>query len=175
LVAGALRGEATGALAADAAVARCRVHPIALLCAAASVTAARRAARVGAGLLFDSLVKPARVGELVDAYRDAGGTGSCVLVRRAWLGDPPRAAVDRQIDVYRGYAPTAAPAHWGADEMVVSTSADDVARRLLDAQRSAGVDALNLRVHVPGVSVGDAREQIVRLGNEVLPRLREGL
>jgi len=175
LVADALRGECTGPLAADPALVRCREHPIAVLSAAASVTAARRAARVGAGLLFDSLVTPARARELVDAYRDAGGSGSCVLVRRAWIGEPPRAAVDRQIEVYRGYAPENAPAHWGTDEFVVATDADEVARRLLDAQRAAGVDALNLRVHVPGVSVDAAREQIVRLGDEVLPRLREGL
>ena len=109
-------------------------HPIPVLSAAASVTAARRAARVGVGLLFDSLVTPARARELVDAYRDAGGAGSCVLVRRAWLGEPPRADVDRQIDVYRGYAPATAPAHWGADEMVVG---DDRGRRRAAAARRA--------------------------------------
>ena len=41
-----------------------------------------------------------------------------------------------------------------------------------DAARQAGVDALNLRVHVPGVTREQAREQIVRLGDEVLPGLR---
>ena len=172
-VAGALRGESTGPLAADAALSRCREHPVPVLSAAASVTAARRAARVGAGLLFDSLVTPARARELVDAYRGEGGTASCVLVRRAWLGDAPRAEVDRQVDVYRGYAPASAPAHWGADEMVVATSAEEVAGRLLDVRRAAGVDALNLRVHVPGVSAESGREQITRLGAEVVPLLRE--
>jgi alkanesulfonate monooxygenase SsuD/methylene tetrahydromethanopterin reductase-like flavin-dependent oxidoreductase (luciferase family) len=171
LVAAALRGEADGPLAADAALARCRAHPIPVLSAAASVTAARRAARVGVGLLFDSLVTPARARELVDAYHDAGGTQSCVLVRRAWLGDPPRADVDRQIEVYRGYAPSTAPAHWGADEMVVDDDPVAVARRLLDAQDRAGTDALNLRVHVPGVSAESGRDQIVLLGDEVLPLL----
>ncbi len=104
LVATALRGEAEGPLRADGALARCREHPIPVLSAAASVTAARRAARGGVGLLFDSLVTPARVRELVDTYHHAGGTKPCVLVRRVWLGDPPRADVDRQVDVYRGYA-----------------------------------------------------------------------
>jgi alkanesulfonate monooxygenase SsuD/methylene tetrahydromethanopterin reductase-like flavin-dependent oxidoreductase (luciferase family) len=61
LVSGALRGEATGPLAADPAIAACREHPLPVLSAAASATAARRAARVGAGLLFDSLVTPERV------------------------------------------------------------------------------------------------------------------
>jgi hypothetical protein len=125
-------------------------------------------------LLFDSLVTPERARALVDAYRAAGGTGSCVLVRRAWLGDPPRAEVDRQIDVYRGYAPASAPAHWGADEMVVAPGAPEVAAALLEVQQAAGADALNLRVHVPGVTVAAARRQIARLGSEVLPRLRAG-
>ncbi len=172
LVAAALRGESAGALAGDAALARCREHPVPLLSAAASATAARRAARVGTGLLFDSLVTPDRVRELVDVYRAAGGTGSCVLVRRAWLGEPPRADVERQVDVYRGYAPTAAPAHWGADEMIVGATAAEVTLGLRGVRDAAGVDALNLRVHVPGVSTEAAREQIVRLGNEVLPSLR---
>jgi alkanesulfonate monooxygenase SsuD/methylene tetrahydromethanopterin reductase-like flavin-dependent oxidoreductase (luciferase family) len=174
LVATALRGEADEPLVADLAIARCVDDPIAVLSAAASVTAARRAARLGVGLLFDSLVTPARARELVDAYHDAGGSRSCVLVRRAWLGDPPRADVDRQLDVYRGYAPGAAPAHWGADEMVVSADPAAVARGLFDARARAGADALNLRVHVPGVTVEAAREQIARLGEEVLPLLAAG-
>jgi alkanesulfonate monooxygenase SsuD/methylene tetrahydromethanopterin reductase-like flavin-dependent oxidoreductase (luciferase family) len=172
LVSGALRGEATGPLAADPAIAACREHPLPVLSAAASATAARRAARVGAGLLFDSLVTPERARVLVDAYRAAGGTGSCVLVRRAWLGEPPRADVDRQIDVYRGYAPASAPEHWGADEMVVAVGAPEVAAELLRVRKVSGADALNLRVHVPGVSAVAAREQIARLGAEVLPLLR---
>ena len=40
---------------------------------------------------------------------------------------------------------------------------------------TAGVDALNLRVHVPGVGVDDAREQIRRLGADVVPRVKEAL
>ncbi len=36
----------------------------------------------------------------------------------------------------------------------------------------AGCDSLNLRVHVPGVSPGQAREQIARLGDEVIPAMR---
>ena len=97
-----------------------------------------------------------------------------MLVRRAWLGEPPRADVDHQIDVYRGYAPRAAPAHWGADEMVVGDRPRARSPRgsCSTRQRAPGADALNLRVHVPGVSVEAAREQIARLGDEVLPQLR---
>jgi alkanesulfonate monooxygenase SsuD/methylene tetrahydromethanopterin reductase-like flavin-dependent oxidoreductase (luciferase family) len=170
-----LRGHDTGPLAADAALARCREHPVPLLSAAASTTAVRRAARHECGLLFDSLVTPARCRELVDAYRAAGGAGPVVLVRRCWLGEPPRAEVDQQIDVYRSYAPGAAPAHWGRDEMAQSTDAAEVVDRLVAAAREAGADALNLRVHVPGVSPEAAREQIERVGSDVVPRVHESL
>ncbi len=172
LVAAALRGEATGPLAYDAAIARCRDAPVPVLSAAASMTAVRRAARLGVGLLFDSLVTPVRVRVLVDAYRAAGGEGSCVLVRRAWLGTPPRVDVGRQVGVYRGYAPANASAHWGADEMIVADDATGVAQGLAAAQRAAGTDALNLRVHVPGVTPEAGREQIERLGVEVIPLVR---
>jgi hypothetical protein len=117
-------------------------------------------------------VTPERVRALVDAYRAAGGVGSTVLVRRAWIGDPPRADIERQLGRYAGYAPANAAAHWGADEMATSDDAEQVARHLADARGRAGVDALNVRVHVPGVSAREAREQIVRLGTEVVPRLR---
>ena len=168
-------GRATGALTADAAIARCASHPIPLLSAAASATAARRAARNRCGLLFDSLVTPDRCRELVDAYRAGGGAGPVVLIRRCWLGTPPTAEVDRQVDVYRSYAPGTAPAHWGRDEMIDSRNADDIAARLVAAARDAGADALNLRVHVPGVGPEAAREQIERLGTEVVPQVRDAL
>jgi alkanesulfonate monooxygenase SsuD/methylene tetrahydromethanopterin reductase-like flavin-dependent oxidoreductase (luciferase family) len=171
----ALGGHAAAPLERDLAVGRCAEYPVPLLSAAASATAARRAARVGAGLLFDSLVTPARAAELVDAYRTAGGTAACVLIRRVWLGDPPRDDVDRQVEVYRSYAPTGAPSHWGSDEMIVGATGDEVAKQLVEAARAASADAMNLRVHVPGVTVAAAREQIERLGNEVVSIVREAL
>jgi alkanesulfonate monooxygenase SsuD/methylene tetrahydromethanopterin reductase-like flavin-dependent oxidoreductase (luciferase family) len=171
----ALRGSDGSALDSDLAIARCADHPVPVLSAAASATAARRAARVGVGLLFDSLVTPTRAGELVAVYRAAGGTAPCVLIRRAWIGDPPREAIDRQVDVYRSYAPTNAPTHWGANEMAVGATGEDVAKQLVDAAHTAGVDALNLRVHVPGVTVADARAQISRLGDDVVPLVKETL
>ena len=167
-------GHATGPLASDVAIARCREHPIPLVSAAASVTAVRRAAAHGCGLLFDSLVTTGRCRELVAAYRAAGGAAPVVLVRRCWLGGPPRAAFERQVDVYRSYA-GGAPEHWGRDELAQSPDADVVAQRLVEAARAAGADALNLRVHVPGVDPAQAREQIEQLGTAVVPRVRAAL
>jgi alkanesulfonate monooxygenase SsuD/methylene tetrahydromethanopterin reductase-like flavin-dependent oxidoreductase (luciferase family) len=171
-LAGMLDGTAPLGLVGDPAIAACAVHPIPVLSAAMGFTAVRRAAALGAGLLFDSLSTPERCRQLTDAYRAAGGTGSCVLIRRAWVGDPPRERVDDQVDVYRGYSSTSAMQHWGTDELVVAPDGATVAKALLDVVERAGADALNLRVHVPGVAPGDAREQIERLGQEVLGRIR---
>jgi alkanesulfonate monooxygenase SsuD/methylene tetrahydromethanopterin reductase-like flavin-dependent oxidoreductase (luciferase family) len=161
-VTASLRGDASGPLAADPAIARCREHPVPVLSAANSVTAAKRAARAGAGLLFDSLVPPERARSLVDAYRAEGGTGACVLVRRAWVGEPPRAEFDRQVDVYRGYAPSAASQRWGSDEMITGA---DVRGRLHAVLDASGCTALNIRIHVPGISPHAARDQIEKLGS----------
>jgi hypothetical protein len=56
--------------------------------------------------------------------------------------------------------------------MVDSPSSATVVEGLLDALRRGGADALNLRIHVPGLSPGDARDQITRLGDDVLGPLR---
>ena len=166
-VASALRGEADGVLGRDPAIARCAEAPVPVVSAAMGVTAVRRAAALGVGLLFDSMSTPERVRELVDAYRAAGGDGPCVLIRRAWLGAPPKELLDRQVDVYRGYSAKAAQAHWQGDQVAGGDTATEVADRLRDAAHRAGTDSLNLRVHVPGVSPAAAREQIAALGDVV--------
>ncbi len=170
-----LRGETDDALAGDPAIARCRVHPVPVLSAAASLIAVRRAARVGAGVILDSLASVARCRELTDAYRAAGGAESIVLVRRVWVGDPPRARLDDQVQVYRSYAPPGATAAWGADELLTDTDDDALAARVAQTVLDAGADACNVRIHVPGVDPVAARTQIAHLGREVVPRLRETL
>jgi alkanesulfonate monooxygenase SsuD/methylene tetrahydromethanopterin reductase-like flavin-dependent oxidoreductase (luciferase family) len=174
-LAGMLDGSAPGGLAGDPAIAACAEQPIPLVSAAMGFTAVRRAAALGAGVVFDSLSTPERCRELTDAYRAAGGTGPCILIRRAWVGEPPRARVDDQVDVYRGYSSSSAMQHWGTDELVGSTDGEAVSGQLVDVLQRAGADALNLRVHVPGVTPELAREQIIRLGSEVLPKLHESL
>jgi alkanesulfonate monooxygenase SsuD/methylene tetrahydromethanopterin reductase-like flavin-dependent oxidoreductase (luciferase family) len=168
-----LGGTRPGRLGDDPAVARCRLHPVPVVSAAIGLTAARRAAACGVGIVLDSLATTERCRQLTDAYRQAGGTGPCILIRRSWLGDPPRDRHERQVDVYRGYASAAAQSHWSSDQLVTETTPGSVADRLADVARRAGADALNLRVQVPGVTPADARNQIVRLGDEVLPRLRQ--
>jgi alkanesulfonate monooxygenase SsuD/methylene tetrahydromethanopterin reductase-like flavin-dependent oxidoreductase (luciferase family) len=164
-----LRGDADGLLARDPAIERCANHPVPVVSAAASVTAAQRAARIGIGIVFDSLSTPQRCRKLTTAYRAAGGTGPCILIRRAWIGEPPIESVARQLDVYRSYASPGAQAHWQGEQLVAG-DVNAVAAGLRAAMESAGCDALNLRVHVPGVEPERAREQICRLGDDVVPQ-----
>jgi alkanesulfonate monooxygenase SsuD/methylene tetrahydromethanopterin reductase-like flavin-dependent oxidoreductase (luciferase family) len=174
-LAGLLNGSDPRGLAGDAAIKACAEHPVPVVSAAMSLAAVRRAACRGVGILFDSLSTPERCRDLSNAYRAAGGRGPCILIRRAWVGEPPREGVARQLDVYRSYAPDAAQTHWKGEQLVTATSAGDVAAGLADAARRAGADALNIRVHVPGVTPEAAREQIVCLGDDVIPELREEL
>jgi len=172
---GMLSGSDPGALADDPAIKACAEHPVPVISAAMGFTAVRRAAALGVGILFDSLSTPERCRELTDVYRGAGGTGPCIVIRRAWLGDPPRWHLEEQLSVYRGYTPLSAQEHWGGDEFVGGDDAAVVADGLIDAARRAGADAVNLRVHVPGVAPESAREQITNLGDAVVGPLRNAL
>jgi alkanesulfonate monooxygenase SsuD/methylene tetrahydromethanopterin reductase-like flavin-dependent oxidoreductase (luciferase family) len=170
---GMLSGTDPDGLAEDPAIKACAEHPVPVVSAAMSGTAVQRAARLGVGLLFDSLSTPARCRELTDTYRAAGGTGPPILIRRAWVGKPPREQLEQQLDVYRSYANEGAQQHWKDEQLAAATDPAEVAETLADAATRAGADALNLRVHVPGVAPEAAREQIMRLGVEVLDSLRK--
>jgi alkanesulfonate monooxygenase SsuD/methylene tetrahydromethanopterin reductase-like flavin-dependent oxidoreductase (luciferase family) len=170
-VAALLGGEGTGALTMDPAISRCAEHPVPVVSAAMSGVAVRRAARLGVGVLADSLSTPVRVRQLTDAYRRAGGDRTCVLIRRACVGEPPRSHIDDQVRRYRGYAEPGAQEHWQGDQLVASPEPAAVAEELAAVAARAGADALNLRVHVPGVSPNEVRDQIVAMG-EVVTQLR---
>lgn len=160
----ALRGEATGALAKDDAVAACAEQPITVISAAASKPAVRRAARAGAGIIFGSFASAERCRELVDTYREAGGTGPTVLIRRGWCGELPRPVMDSVLGSYqhaKGAPSFLADA--SADELVVGGQGE-VLERLNTAWAGSGCDALNLRVHFPGISPSAIHEQIEQFG-----------
>jgi alkanesulfonate monooxygenase SsuD/methylene tetrahydromethanopterin reductase-like flavin-dependent oxidoreductase (luciferase family) len=171
-LAGMLDGSEPRGLAGDPAIAACAQNPVPIVSAAMGFTAVRRAASLGVGVLFDSLSTAERCRQLTDAYRAAGGTAPCVLIRRVWVGEPPRQRLDHQLDVYRGYSSSSAMQHWGSDELVTAPDGSGVADALAAVMAAAGADCVNLRVHVPGVQPEDAREQIERLGREVLTKYR---
>jgi hypothetical protein len=169
-----LRGEDLGLLAGDRALEACARRPVTVISTAMSRAAARRSAAAGAGVVYDGASEPARLGQISEAYDTAGGTAPKVLIRRVWLGDPPVEAFDRQLEVYRSYTPAAAQQHWRDNGFLCREDGAALADDLLAARTEAVADVLNLRIHVDGVAPAQAREQIARLGAEVVPLLRNG-
>ena len=165
-----LRGEDLGPVADDPGLRACRDHPVPVLSAAVSLGAARRAARCGAGILLEGMSDASRLARVTRAFDEAGGTGSKVLIRRVWLGTVPSDLVRRQRAVYDGYAGSGS--RFGADETVASEDATEIFDRLVELVRTTGVDALNLRVQLPGMAPEAVRAQIDAVGSEVVDRVR---
>jgi alkanesulfonate monooxygenase SsuD/methylene tetrahydromethanopterin reductase-like flavin-dependent oxidoreductase (luciferase family) len=172
-VAAALRGDDDGLLGRDAAVAARGRVALPLVSAAGSRVAARRAARAGVGLLLDSMASHDHLAAVVGAYEEAGGVGPRVLGRRVWVGDPPRDLFEAQLAAYRGKADGASWMQQASPDVLVAGPADEVVDGVSLAAKAAHATALALRVHLPGLDPESADDQIRRVGEEVLPRLRE--
>jgi alkanesulfonate monooxygenase SsuD/methylene tetrahydromethanopterin reductase-like flavin-dependent oxidoreductase (luciferase family) len=168
-----LRGDDLGALGGDLALQRCRDHPVTVLSAAVSITAARRAARCGAGLILDGMADQARLTQLSGSYRESGGTGPVVLIRRIWLGPLQTSLVQSQRRFYQAIRGDSRPLT--DDQTIHSMDGHQMAGELADLLAATGVDALNLRVHLPGITPSAVREQIAGLASDVLPALRARL
>jgi alkanesulfonate monooxygenase SsuD/methylene tetrahydromethanopterin reductase-like flavin-dependent oxidoreductase (luciferase family) len=168
-----LRGDVADPLGADPAVRALRAAPVPVVSAAQSPAAARRAGGLGIGLLFDSLISTARATEVSAAHEEAGGGGARILIRRVWVGAPPMSAVATQMDRYRRAAPAAARDHWGeGDGLVTSNDPIEIGERLVQLLHETACDALNLRVFHAGTTPSEVRDQIERVGHEVLPVVR---
>jgi alkanesulfonate monooxygenase SsuD/methylene tetrahydromethanopterin reductase-like flavin-dependent oxidoreductase (luciferase family) len=165
-----LRGESLGQLAGDRALQDCATRPVPVLSAAVSVTAARRAARCGAGLILEGMSGQERIAELCAAYTDTGGAMPTILVRRVWLGAPQAELVEQQRRFYQ--ANRGDPAALPADQTISVADGTEMAAVLADLLQSTGADGLNLRIHLPGMAPAAVREQIAGLAGDVLPALR---
>lgn len=164
------------ALVADPAVAVLHDHPVPVVSAAGSVTAARRAASAGCGIVFGSHSTAEEVARITEAHRAAGGTGPVVLGRRIWVGPDVPAALARQFALYQRLG--RGDAGWRADvqeQQVVAGDASEVVARLSDLLDATGATALSLRVHVPGESPEVVRAQLASIGADVLSPLRDRL
>jgi alkanesulfonate monooxygenase SsuD/methylene tetrahydromethanopterin reductase-like flavin-dependent oxidoreductase (luciferase family) len=166
-----LRGEELGELQADPALRACRRDPVPVLSAAVSIAAAVRAARCGAGILMEGMSAPPRLARLTQAFAEAGGTGPRVLIRRVWLGRLRSGLVARQRAVYEGYAESRRS--FGEDQTIAAEEPAEMAERLAATIKDVGADAVNLRVHLPGMAPEEVREQIISLGATVLGLVRE--
>jgi alkanesulfonate monooxygenase SsuD/methylene tetrahydromethanopterin reductase-like flavin-dependent oxidoreductase (luciferase family) len=175
----ALRGDASGPLHREPGIAALRPGEIPLVAATQAERSVIRAARLGLGVLFDSLQSLERTRLLSDAYRATGGTGPCILIRRLWIGRPPTTNMARQMDRYRdaASAQTAASssaASWSADGgLIAGDTGDEVAEQAHAAMVQAGCDALNVRVFLAGLDATQVADQINGLGAQTLPRLRQ--
>jgi alkanesulfonate monooxygenase SsuD/methylene tetrahydromethanopterin reductase-like flavin-dependent oxidoreductase (luciferase family) len=165
-----LRGNDLRGLDGDRAFQRCAEHPIPVLSAAVSVTAAKRAARVGAGILMEGMSTVERLAELCQAFDETGGTESKVLVRRVWLGRVHDDLVAQQRAVYDSVSDR--PSNFAEDQTLAADDGAELAAKVADVLRRSGADAVNLRVHLPGFSPAEVREQISGLASDVVPRLR---
>jgi alkanesulfonate monooxygenase SsuD/methylene tetrahydromethanopterin reductase-like flavin-dependent oxidoreductase (luciferase family) len=174
-VAAMLRGEDLGDLADDPALRACAERPVPVVSAAVSPAAGRRAATVGAGILLESMSTLERQRTVVDAFRAAGGTEACVVIRRVWLGSPPDAAIRAQRAVYESYSPATAQQHWADQNVLVDDDAGALAARVVETVRAVDGDAVNLRVHLPDVPPEEIRDQIAALGDALVSQVRRAI
>jgi alkanesulfonate monooxygenase SsuD/methylene tetrahydromethanopterin reductase-like flavin-dependent oxidoreductase (luciferase family) len=175
----ALAGRASGSLAGDPGVAALHGGEVPVVAGVQTVVTTRRAARLGMGVLYNSLQTEAAVREQNDAYVDEGGEGARILIRRLWIGPPPTANVEAQMARYRDAATkhTATAGivdRWAADDgLIAAPDGAEAAERLFETMVRSGCDALNVRVFLAGLSPEQVHDQIVRHGAETVPRLRE--
>lgn len=173
-VTSALSGHVDGLLAGDPAISALRERPVPVLVGTGGRRGVERAARAGAGLLVTSQTTAEGARSLVGVYRQAGGTGPCVLVRRAWVGRPP-ASMAHQLASYVAQDTGGVLPHRSLDEMVLSGEPEAIAQQLADDCEHSGVDGLNLRIFAPDAPAVTLFEQITAVGGEVLPTVRRRL
>jgi alkanesulfonate monooxygenase SsuD/methylene tetrahydromethanopterin reductase-like flavin-dependent oxidoreductase (luciferase family) len=165
-----LQGRDLRELEGDRGLQWCSRSAIPVLSAAASPVAARRAADCGAGILTEGMSSPPQLRRICDAYTAAGGSHPKVVIRRVWIGERRSELIGRQRAVYDGY--TGSAQRFADDQTIAARDPVEVAGRLYDTWRATGADAINLRVHLPGLSPHEARQQITVLAEQVLPLLR---
>lgn len=169
----ALAGRAEGPLGDDPAVAALSSSPVPVISGVGGPVGASSAAAAGAGLLITSLTPPAKGRNLVDAYRDAGGRGSVVLIRRAWIGDLPAEAAG-PLERYRAAGLPGAPATDAGLAQIAQGSREEVVDRLAADAEECGADALNLRFGAD-VEAVVVEEQIRSAGEEIVASLKQAL
>jgi len=169
-----LRGADLHGLDADRAFQRVAQHPIPVLSAAVSVTASKRAARCGAGLILEGMSPVEHLARLCQEFDQAGGSGSKVVIRRVWLGRPLTELIEKQRGFYAS-AGNASARTMGSDQTVTSSDGREMAEILASIVSDCGADAINLRIHLPGIPAEAVREQIAGLCSDVVPHLRARL
>lgn len=171
----ALRGNAPEPLGRDRAVRRLVADPVPVVVAAQSPAACRRAARLGCGVLYDSLQAPEVSVRLGTAHREGGADHGRILIRRVWIGDPPTAEMAAQMEHYHSYANEAAIKNWTDDSLVHGPTPERAADALLAVLEASDCDTVNVRVHVKGLTPAMVDDQLDLHAAGFLDRVRRGL
>jgi alkanesulfonate monooxygenase SsuD/methylene tetrahydromethanopterin reductase-like flavin-dependent oxidoreductase (luciferase family) len=167
------RGPQPSPVRGDPAVAGLPDGSVPVLAGVGGPVGVRRAARLGVGLLVASLRPPKEARELVRLHRDAGGTGSVVLIRRLHVGEGA-AGFGTSLTHWSEAAPGAGWLRPDEDALVTG-SAVEVADALVEAVMTSTCSALNLRLDTYSRDITQVPDQVAALGTEVLPRVREAL
>jgi alkanesulfonate monooxygenase SsuD/methylene tetrahydromethanopterin reductase-like flavin-dependent oxidoreductase (luciferase family) len=160
-----------GPLADDSAIAQRAFEAHHLLVAAKSLTAVRRAASAGCGVLFPGGEPADRLATLSKAYRDSGGLGPIVGIAVVWTGD--ETATTQLLDAH--YARAAQPDTQQASGFrrgLFTGSPLHIADELVEYRSIAGLTSLNLRFRADAASEADVYRQIEWAGEVLLPELR---
>ena len=155
----------------DSAVSAWAREPGQILIAGNSRPGVRRAAVAGCGLLLPGGNDRSRYRELIGVYRDAGGPGPVVKIRQIWMGEPPPGALAARDAVYRNAATAQMRQAEGFAEPFLHGSDEHILEQLSRDAEDFGLDAMNIRFHLAGISHDQVLGQIARFGATVLPEL----
>jgi alkanesulfonate monooxygenase SsuD/methylene tetrahydromethanopterin reductase-like flavin-dependent oxidoreductase (luciferase family) len=173
-IVGALRGEDPTPLGNDRAIRALKDRPLPMVVAAQSKPAVRRAAGLGIGIIYDSLQTNDVTKVMSDVYDEAGGTGPKILIRRVWIGEPPKDEIASQMETCRSYAPERAMKNWGdGNSLIQGATGAEVAEKLAATIVESGCDTVNVRVHVKGLQPQQVRDQLERHASDFVPELRK--
>ncbi|SOD71790.1 alkanesulfonate monooxygenase SsuD/methylene tetrahydromethanopterin reductase-like flavin-dependent oxidoreductase (luciferase family) [Jatrophihabitans sp. GAS493] len=161
-------------LAADPAIAQATGASLPLLVGIGGPVGAHRAGGLGLGILATSLRPPNELRAIVDEYREAGGAGPAVLIRRIHVGQAASGFAG-SMEHWRAQAPGSADWLQADESALLLGSAEDVAERLVSALLTSGCTALNIRIDAYATRPELVAEQIELIGSGVLPMVRAAL
>jgi alkanesulfonate monooxygenase SsuD/methylene tetrahydromethanopterin reductase-like flavin-dependent oxidoreductase (luciferase family) len=170
----ALRGDAPAPLDKDPAVAACKASPVPCMSTVGGPLGARRAARLGIGLVPTSSMATGQVMGFAREFRNAGGRAPIMLNRRAWLGAPDAERI-RSFVAHVGTRVVAPPERPWRPDYISSEDPAVVAQQLADVVTQAGANAVNLKFFYPTLAPAELRTQLAKFGREVVPRLKKRL
>jgi alkanesulfonate monooxygenase SsuD/methylene tetrahydromethanopterin reductase-like flavin-dependent oxidoreductase (luciferase family) len=119
-----------------------------------SAPGVRRAARVADGWIADPIRTVSEVAEMAALYRSFGGSGSVVVMREAWVGEPAEfePVIDPVFRYYRRNGAAEIPADFGAyaADRFVMGAASECAAQVEEIAARTGADVVVLTLRQPG-------------------------